>query len=198
MKIKILLVILLFNLFLFPLINAQTTAYSDKIITINPIETTETTGNCKVGCTCEGETITCSTTETEPTITSIETSTGTSVIEIKKNEDKLEIKSGTTSVTSKEEFVIKESKLYMKISSGDKQIKIIPDEAISSSKIERIGGVTLETSEEKVVYSVSGNSSGKLFLVIPITAEIDVKINAETGEIISTENPWWSFLASGI
>ena len=86
----------------------------------------------------------------------------------------------------------------MKVSSGDKQIKIIPDEAISSSKIERIGGVTLETSEEKVVYSVSGNASGKLFLVIPITAEIDVKINAETGEIISTENPWWSFLASGI
>ena len=74
----------------------------------------------------------------------------------------------------------------------------MPEEAVSMSKVENVNNVELETSEEKAIYSVSGSSSGKLFLIIPVMAEINVKINAETGEVISTEKPWWSFLASGI
>lgn len=64
--------------------------------------------------------------------------------------------------------------------------------------LDSINNVELETSEEEAIYSVSGSSSGKLLLVIPVTVEITQKINAETGEIISTEKPWWTFLASGI
>ena len=156
------------------------------------------TSTCPIGCTCTGETTTCPTEESKPTTTSVESTTGTSVVEIKKNEDKLEIKSGTFSATSKEVFVIKESKLYMQTSSGNTQIKVMPEQAVSSSMIEKVDNVELETSEEKAVYSISGSSSGKLLLVIPLKAEINVKINAETGEIISTEKPWWSFLAFGI
>jgi hypothetical protein len=157
------------------------------------------TKTCQVGCTCEGETIVCSTQETTPIIISIESTTGTSAVEIKKNGDKLEIKSGISLAISKETFVIKESKLYVQTSSlGDKQIKVMPDEVVSISKIDNIDSVKLETSEDKAVYSVSGSSSGKLLLVIPVTTKITQKISAENGDIIFIEKPWWSFLASGI
>ena len=150
---------------------------------------------CPVGCICEGKTTTCPTIETKPTITTVETLTGTETIQVKKIEDKLQIESGKTSANSKETFVIEESKLYITTSSGNKQIKVLPEEASSKAKVTTVKEIELKEEASVPVYSVKGTKEAKILAIIPISLEIETKVSAESGEIVSISKPWWSFLA---
>jgi uncharacterized membrane protein YkoI len=62
----------------------------------------------------------------------------------------------------------------------------------------QIDSITLDVESGKLVYLISGVKEGKFFAIIPVSAEIQQKIDANSGDILSTEKPWWSFLASGI
>lgn len=173
----------------------------------------EPTSTCKVGCICNGETISCPTENqtittriggtitsyVNSTITTPAETTSTTEIEIgKTSSGATSVTSGSVSVVTSENISVINSKLIMQTSTSAVQIKIMPNEAVSSSRIEKVDSIELNKEGEKPVYSISGTSSGKLILVIPVTAEIKTKVDAETGDIISTEKPWWSFLASGI
>lgn len=115
------------------------------------------------------------------------------VDEVKK-ESKIEIDNKI--VITKKGIEIKESKLYIKTTVGLKEIKVLPEEAISKAKeITTIEEIILEEESQKLVYSVKGTKSAKLFFLIPVKIEIEKKINAETGDVISVKKPWWSFLA---
>ncbi|MBT3405232.1 hypothetical protein HN832_05025 [archaeon] len=49
--------------------------------------------------------------------------------------------------------------------------------------------------EEDGTYQVRANKRSRLFGLFPVKEKIRSQINAETGEIISTKNSWWGFLA---
>lgn len=70
-------------------------------------------------------------------------------------------------------------------------------EIISSNKIvaTQISNVTLEVESDKLIYTISGTKEGKLFWIISVSAKVEQKIDANSGEVISTKKPWWSFLA---
>ncbi|MBR9704699.1 hypothetical protein GOV12_04760 [Candidatus Pacearchaeota archaeon] len=85
------------------------------------------------------------------------------------------------------------------------EIKIMPETA-SQTAIDKLGdlGFTIELkivpikNIKKPVYELTGDKPAKLFGFIPSNAKIKAHIDPETGELIKTKKPWWSFLATGV
>jgi len=96
--------------------------------------------------------------------------------------------------------VIEESeKVYVKISGENKEIKILPSEAISkATKIKNIKEIKIEEEDSKAVYTISGTKKAYIFFIISITANVQTKVNVESGDVINVKKPWWHFLALGI
>ena len=67
-----------------------------------------------------------------------------------------------------------------------------------AKNIENVKGVVLDVESGKLVYLISGTKEGRLLAVVPVSANIKEKIDANSGVVISTEKPWWSFLATKI
>ena len=108
-----------------------------------------------------------------------------------------------TPITSAEyrgKIVIKESKLFMDMSTGKEEpINFLPEDAIKKAKdvaeTPEIIKVELKAEDEKPIYSIKGTKKAKILFLIPVTLEIETKIDATTGNIESVKKPWWSFLA---
>jgi hypothetical protein len=141
-------------------------------------------------------------TQINTTVIQNETSTsqGTSQISIgKTSSGVISITQGNAEATSTSKLNVIDSKVYFETSSGIvKEVKVLPEEASSKSTIKTINEMKISEEDGKIIYSISGKNKGKFVFLIPVSASINQKINAENGEIISTEKPWWSFLASGI
>ncbi len=96
------------------------------------------------------------------------------------------------------ELVVENSGLFMKTSAGKKQVNVLPEDAIGVSETpDKKAIIKIELKEElqKPVYSVIGAKKSKLLFIVPVSVEIETKIDAETGGVISVNKPWWSFLA---
>lgn len=98
------------------------------------------------------------------------------------------------------EIVEEFEKVYVKTSEGNKEIKILPEEAIvNANKIETVREIRLKSAENgEAVYSISGTKKVRLFFIFPMSAEVRQDISIEDGEIISTKRPWWHIFAFGI
>lgn len=102
------------------------------------------------------------------------------------------------SVECSNELIVEESKLFMKTSVGKEPINVMPEDAIAVSEtpnIESIKKIELKEESQKSVYSVKGIKQARILFIFPVSLEIETKVNAETGKIISVKKPWWSFLA---
>jgi hypothetical protein len=80
------------------------------------------------------------------------------------------------------------------------QTKITSDQAtnilISKKIIEKATKIENTTSsEQKTIYKIVGQKYVKILGIFPISLDVEVKIDADKGNIISIEKPWWSFLA---
>jgi hypothetical protein len=94
-------------------------------------------------------------------------------------------------------------KVKMKLSNGNyKEIKIMPDRA-SETAIEKLKtnkNLTIQLKEVgvgnnlSVVYDIEGNRTTKLLGLFKVRAHLRARIDADTGEIIEFETPWWYFL----
>lgn len=102
------------------------------------------------------------------------------------------------SVEYSNELTVKESKLFMKTSVGEKPINVMPEDAVAVSETpntESIKKIELKEEAQKPIYSVKGIKQAKLFFIIPVSMQIETKISAESGSTVSIKKPWWSFLA---
>ena len=96
------------------------------------------------------------------------------------------------------------------LSNGRKaEIKIMPETASEKAiarlgelgftiELKEVGNNTKDTTDDGVVYELTGNKQGKFLGIFKIMASERVQIDAETGEVKKIIRPWWSFLASGI
>jgi len=75
-------------------------------------------------------------------------------------------------------------------------INILPDDAKAKGIEETpdIKKVELKSEGENPVYSVIGTKQVRIFFIIPVSMEVETKIDAETGNKIAVNKPWWSFL----
>ena len=77
--------------------------------------------------------------------------------------------------------------------------KISIEQALSNAVyIEKVEKIVLSLEPGGLVYLVSGKREGKLLGIIHVSATIKQKIDANSGNLISTKKPWWSFLATNI
>ena len=173
------------------------------------------TWSCPAGCICNEDSnqdIVCPS-ESEPTITTQvqsgtssqdtsgtsnpeETSTTSTISLSKTGTDKTSIQSGNVEVVTSEKVSVTNSKLVMETLSGStKEINVMPEEVSAILGTSSIATTELKEESEKAIYSVSGTKSAKVIAIFPVEMNIQAKVSAETGEIISIEKPWWSFLA---
>lgn len=127
---------------------------------------------------------------------------------IERNEAKTEKNSNNTftlkvedvSVESLSELIEKSGKIFVVTSKGSNEIKVLPSTALIKANFTgKADKIHIEEAYDgKALYVVSGKKNGLFLLIFPVEAEIKVSIDVESGEIVSTEKPWWSFLAWGI
>lgn len=96
------------------------------------------------------------------------------------------------------ELNIEQGKLLVKTSAGEKELKILYDEAVSKATlVDDKKEVIIDEYKGKAVYVISGFKEVKLFFLFKINAKVMQKIAIDTGEVVQSKRPWWGFLASG-
>jgi len=136
-------------------------------------------------------------------------------VEIQQQEgNKIQIKSGKilaqTYMVMNQEQEQNKTKLKVQLSNGkNSEIKIMPDTA-SETALARLklkvcseeNGCTIELkevgqgNETKAAYEVQVQRHFKLLGMFKTKAQVKAQVDAENGEVIQVNKPWWAFLAS--
>jgi hypothetical protein len=102
------------------------------------------------------------------------------------------------------------TRLHVQLSNGiNAEIKIMPDTA-SETAINQLrlrqcnesNNCTIEIKEVgsgeqfRAAYEVQAQKEAKVFGLFRTQMKVQTQIDAETGEVIKTQKPWWSFLSS--
>lgn len=103
-----------------------------------------------------------------------------------------------------------ETSLKVRLSNGnDVEVKIMPDTA-SERAIERLSlkvcsaenGCTIELKETgtgdeaKLTYEVKAKKESRVLGLFKKEMNVEVQVDAESGEVVKTHKPWWAFLAA--
>jgi len=156
----------------------------------------ESPKTCPIGCTCSGNATTCPTSELKPIEAKISTESGAKTIFIEKITNGISLKSEKATAITTGNLIIEQGALSFKTSVGNKEIKVLPEEASSKvTNTTKVGAIELKEESQQPIYAVKGKTRAKLLFVIPISMPTETKVNAESGRIISVSKPWWSFLA---
>ncbi len=102
------------------------------------------------------------------------------------------------------------TRLYAQLSNGrNAEIKVMPDTA-SETALSRLrirncnesNGCTIQVKEvgggnqARAAYVMKATKRAKLFALFDVDMQVKAEVDAENGETISTEKPWWAFLAT--
>lgn len=150
--------------------------------------------NCPENCECRDNYIVCAGT-VKPMPAAANGTVG-SVTIWQSSEGKALITKGESSAKTSNKIVVKDKKLLMETSRGNKTIKVMPDAAsdvaVNQLKLKNYEIELKDTG--KPVYEVRGTQEARIFGFIKTTMEVSSQIDAESGNVISTKRPWWSFL----
>lgn len=139
---------------------------------------------CLDDCTCQGVVMRCDL-ETGREMT-VYSSSGNTIVQIKGI-------NMTTNVT-----LYKENEKIKGDFSGDRTKEIILPDKVEEKIKEEIKS-TPENLEVELTnegfYEVQGKKKAKLFFLFSVSEKINAELNAETGQIININSPWWGFLS---
>jgi len=74
-------------------------------------------------------------------------------------------------------------------------VNVTPDEIRERVRM-KIKEMTMEKENNTLMYSASGEEDRKFLGIFAMKVEKKIKANAETGQIVKEELPWWSFLTT--
>lgn len=115
-----------------------------------------------------------------------------------------------TTMNMTQEQIQNRTKLQVKLSNGtNAEVKVMPNTA-SEQAIERLqlkvcnseNNCSIELKEvgtgtqAKLAYEVQAQKEARVLALFKTQMEVQVQIDAETGEVIQAKKPWWAFLAS--
>lgn len=117
-------------------------------------------------------------------------------ISVDKAKQKSLLEIGGEMINTQKAIEIKDSKLYMETAAGTKEIMISPNDIYAKGRemTTSIEEVKLTEESQNPVYSIRGTKQAKLFFFLPVTLNLEMGVSAESGEVLSTHKPWWSFL----
>jgi hypothetical protein len=133
------------------------------------------------------------------TVTTTPTFTSTLNIEVDKENKTIKIENENISAITKENIKIEEMMLKIETPGGYIQVNVLPASAaqVVISKVnQEIHTTQLKIIDERPVYDFLGTKTGKFLWLIPFSFPIQTQVDAQSGEIIKIEKPWWSFLVS--
>ena len=74
------------------------------------------------------------------------------------------------------------------------KMNVAPATIIAKEKLSSIREITLKMDKFTPIYEIKCKKSEKLFHIIKVREPVKIRVNAITGEKISTKEPWWGFL----
>jgi hypothetical protein len=128
------------------------------------------------------------------------------------NQMRLEVggKAAKSSMAIDQETIDGQTKLSTKLSNGQNaEIKVMPDKA-SETALSRLrlkncveaDGCSIELKEvgegdgAKLAYEVKTQRRSKFLGLFSAEMNVSAQVNAETGEVMNVNKPWWAFMAS--
>jgi hypothetical protein len=128
----------------------------------------------------------------------VQSSQGVKRISVESVEGKVSFTDENVKVKTESKIVVDNQRLYMETKEGNREVKIMPSVAsdVALNQL-RLKGFEIQLKEVgKPVYEVDGTKEARLFGLIKRQMKVTAQIDAETGDVIKTNKPWWSFLAS--
>ncbi len=108
------------------------------------------------------------------------------------------ITSGNVEATSALNITVTDNSLK----AGNATITIVPSEAVSILEANvantnvTISHIDLENNQTLTGYSIQGQVSAKILFLLPVQYTVNATVNAQTGQVISVQKPWWAFLTT--
>ncbi|MEM7817163.1 MAG: DUF333 domain-containing protein, partial [Candidatus Aenigmatarchaeota archaeon] len=116
------------------------------------------------------------------------------------NETKvISVQIGNLTFRTRNRLHLRMNQLFIETPHKNISINVIPSVAtqvvMTKEPMDEIKNAELEVENETIAtYKIEGNRKAKLIGIIPVELKIRARVNSETGDIISVEKPWWSFL----
>jgi len=102
------------------------------------------------------------------------------------------------------------TRLHTQLSNGiNAEIKIMPDVASETAinqlrlrQCNETNNCTIELKEVgtgeqiRVAYEIKAQKESRVLGIFRAQMKVQIQVNAETGEVIRTQKPWWAFLAT--
>jgi hypothetical protein len=121
---------------------------------------------------------------------SINTEVNSKEVKIRSTSTGASINDGNISVTTSE-VTVSGNKLMI----GSNEVKVAPSDVSGKTKMV-VNKMSMDTENGKAVYNANGTEKRNLFALLPVEMDKKVKVDAENGNIISEDKPWWSFLTT--
>jgi len=124
-------------------------------------------------------------------------------------ENKMQIQNQNVTANTDMELTQEQNQIRAQLSNGNyANIMVMPDVA-SDIAMERLrlrvcseeNNCTIELketgqgNETKAMYEVKAEKKARLFGLIQMKMQVKAQVNAENGEVMKEERPWWAFLA---
>ncbi len=117
-----------------------------------------------------------------------------------RDQRRLNISVGGTSVTTESEVVYENGTLYInhnnrtiELRNGPEEIRRRLRERLEHAR--EIIDMRLEVAENRLRYAVKTKTTKKILGLFDAEVEEESDVDADTGEVTSTRGPWWGFLA---
>jgi len=108
-------------------------------------------------------------------------------IEVETSSEEVKIVDSGVEATT-EEVVFEDEKIKV----NGKEIKVLPAQV--QNKVN--GDIQEMKLTSEAVYEVTSVKESKMLWVVPAQVQIQSQVNAENGELLSEEKPWWNFLVT--
>jgi len=111
-----------------------------------------------------------------------------------------------------DEFVGNQSRIVARLSNGQNaNVSILPDQALNATLarlrirqqlVNNGTNVSIQLRERihnnvpQVVYNVEANQTGRFLGIFKVALRSNTEINAENGNVVAVNQPWWAFLVS--
>lgn len=115
-------------------------------------------------------------------------------VTIKKTKDNVTIGTGSIEANSTGRLELENQKIYIRDDARKQVVNFTPEQAIAISGIGKVQRTELRTGTFQASYEISGRKSGKIFGIFEVEFDKKTVVSAQTGQVISEEQPFWGFL----
>ena len=123
-------------------------------------------------------------------------------IKIKREQNKIHIENDGVETEIRLELNdrirIENNQLILNKSGVERVLTVLPIQAMNQLKATNltITNMSLITEQERSVYKVNEKRKAKILGLIQVELDVESRIDATNGELISSLRPWWSFLTT--